>query len=91
MGIFDKAKQFVNEHADQAERLIAENKDKIKDGIEKAGDFVDQKTGGKYADKVDQAQNAAGDFVDKADAQEPTAPQATITPPATTPPPAPPA
>lgn len=85
MGIFDKAKQFVSEHADDAERLIAENKDKIKDGIEKAGDFIDEKTGGKYADKVDQAQNAAGDFVDKADGQEPTTPPA-----ATTPPPAPP-
>lgn len=32
--------------------------------IDKAGDFVDSKTGGKFADKVNQAQDAAKKFID---------------------------
>lgn len=48
MGIFDKAKDALSEHAD-----------KVGTGIDKAGDAVDQKTGGKYADRVDQGQDLA--------------------------------
>ena len=47
--------------------LAAENKDAVKDGIEKAGDFVDDKTGGKFEGQVDKGQEAASDFVDKLD------------------------
>ncbi|ALV45403.1 MT0933-like antitoxin protein [Arthrobacter alpinus] len=57
MSIFDDIKG-------KAEGLIGSHGDQIKDGIEKAGDFVDEKTGGKFADKVDGVQNAASDFVD---------------------------
>ncbi len=48
MGIFDKAKDALSEHADQAGT-----------GIDKAGDVVDDKTGGKYAERVDQGQDLA--------------------------------
>lgn len=48
MSIFDKAKQFVGD-----------NPDKIRDGIEKAGDEFDKRTDGKYADKVDRVQEEA--------------------------------
>lgn len=54
MGIFDNIK-------DQ----FGANKDKINEGIEKAGDFIDEKTGGKFADKVDQVQDAAEQQVNK--------------------------
>ncbi|WP_018156442.1 antitoxin [Demetria terragena] len=50
MGLFDKAKD-----------LAGENSDKVDQGVESAGDFVDDKTGGQHADKVDQAQNFAND------------------------------
>ena len=50
MGIFDKAKDAINDNAY-----------KIDDAVEKAGDIVDDKTGGKYADKVDKAQDAIQD------------------------------
>lgn len=57
MSIFDdikgKAGELINGHEDQ-----------VKDGIEKAGDFVDSKTGDKFKDQVDGVQNAASDFVD---------------------------
>lgn len=54
MGIFDKLSETVSEHADE-----------IKSGVEKAGDFVDDKTDAKYADQVDQAQDFVKDQVDK--------------------------
>lgn len=45
MSIFDKAKD-----------LARKNADKVEQGIDKLGDVIDEKTGGKYADKVDLAQ-----------------------------------
>ncbi|MFE3289661.1 antitoxin [Rhodococcus sp. NPDC059234] len=47
-GLFGKGKQ-----------LAAENADKVEDAVDKAGDFVDDKTGGKYKDHVDKVQDAA--------------------------------
>lgn len=44
--IVRKAKEAANQH-----------KDKIDGAVDKAGDIVDQKTQGKYADKVDQGQD----------------------------------
>ncbi|MDY6997464.1 MAG: antitoxin [Actinomycetota bacterium] len=48
MGFLDKAKD-----------LLAKNSDKVDTAIDKAGDFVDQKTQGKYASQVDKVQDAA--------------------------------
>ncbi|AJT40804.1 hypothetical protein UM93_03440 [Psychromicrobium lacuslunae] len=50
----------------KAEDLIGDNADKLKDGIEKVGDFIDDKTGDKFKDQIDGAQKAASDFVDNA-------------------------
>jgi hypothetical protein len=44
---FDKIKQLASEHPDQVDQ-----------GIEKGGDLLDEKTGGKYAGQVDQGQEA---------------------------------
>lgn len=49
----------------KAEDAIAGNADKIRDGIETVGDKVDEKTGGKYTDQIDKAQQVAGDALDK--------------------------
>lgn len=57
MSIFDDVKG-------KAAGLINGNEAAIKDGIEKAGDFVDSKTGDKFKDQVDSVQKAAGDYVD---------------------------
>ena len=48
MGIFDKAKDALSEHSEHADK-----------GIEKAGDFVDDKTEDKYAEHVDKGQDFA--------------------------------
>ncbi|RAX15231.1 antitoxin [Pseudarthrobacter sp. AG30] len=58
MGLLDDLKG-------KAQGLIQGNEQAIKDGITKAGDFVDTKTGGKYAGHVDKIQDGASKLVDK--------------------------
>ena len=60
----------------KAQQLIGGNEQAIKDGIGKAGDFIDSKTGGKYADKIDSVQQGAAGLVDKADGTPNQAPAA---------------
>ncbi|CAH0287060.1 MULTISPECIES: antitoxin [unclassified Arthrobacter] len=79
MGLLDDLKG-------KAQQVIGGNEEAIKDGIEKAGDFVDSKTGGKHADKIDAVQRGASDFVDKANDRPSTAPVADQTPVAGEPP-----
>lgn len=67
MGLLDDLKG-------KAQKLIDGNETAIKDGIEKAGDFVDSKTGGKYADRVDTVQRGASDYVDNANGRPETGP-----------------
>jgi hypothetical protein len=50
MGIFDKAKDALSEHSEQVDQ-----------GIDKGGDLVDEKTGGKYVSQVDKGQEFAKD------------------------------
>ena len=50
----------------KAQGLIRGNEQAIKDGITKAGDFVDSKTGGKYTSHVNKVQTGASTLVDKA-------------------------
>lgn len=56
MGLLDDAKnkatQFANDNPDKVEQISDQ-------AIERAGDAVDSKTGGKFADQVDQAQQTA--------------------------------
>ena len=53
MSIVDKVKQMLGQHPDQA-----------KQGVERAGDMIDERTGGKYSDKIDKAQEKAGDYIE---------------------------
>jgi hypothetical protein len=57
----------IGDFVDKAKDLAAENKDAVKDGIDKAGDLVDEKTGGEHTDKIEQGEEAAKDFVDGLD------------------------
>ncbi|MFI6345542.1 antitoxin [Streptomyces sp. NPDC050560] len=50
MSMVDKLKNMLKGHEDQAEK-----------GVDKAGDYVDDKTGGKHSDKVDKAQDKMKD------------------------------
>ncbi|MCX0242501.1 MULTISPECIES: antitoxin [Streptomyces] len=50
MGMLDKIKDMIKGHPDQARQ-----------GVEKGGDYVDKKTGGKYGGQVDSAQQKMND------------------------------
>jgi antitoxin protein of toxin-antitoxin system len=52
MGLFDRAKGLLGQHAD-----------KVEDAIDKVADVVDDKTGGKYAEKIDKGAEAAKGFI----------------------------
>ena len=60
MGLFDEMK-------DKATELIQGNSDKVDDAVEKAGDVVDEKTGGQYAEHVDTAQAKVKEVADNLD------------------------
>ncbi|MEU5840664.1 antitoxin [Rhodococcus sp. NPDC047139] len=55
MGFMDSVRGIVNKGKDFASR----NPDKVENFIDKTGDQVDKRTGGKYAQHVDKAQDAA--------------------------------
>lgn len=54
MGLFEKAK-----------KAISGNADKVADGVDKATDMIDEKTGGKYTEKLDKVDEKAGEVLDK--------------------------
>ncbi len=55
----------LDELKDKAKGLVSENRDKIEQGLEKAGDMINQKTGGKHEDKIDKGLAKAKDGLDK--------------------------
>ncbi|MEU5988543.1 antitoxin [Spirillospora sp. NPDC047418] len=50
---------------DKVKQMLGQNAGKAKEGVEKAGDMFDQRTGGKYSDKVDKVQEKAGDYLER--------------------------
>jgi hypothetical protein len=52
MGFLDKVKVQAGDLLDKAVDTAAKNSDKITEGLDKAGDFVDKRTKGKYTDKI---------------------------------------
>ncbi|HEX4831015.1 MAG TPA: antitoxin [Trebonia sp.] len=58
--LVDKAKQVAGEHPDQ-----------VHEGVEKAEDFVEQKSGGQFGDRIEQAGGLVEGFlgVQEADQQ----------------------
>jgi hypothetical protein len=58
-GFMDKAKDFADDHDEQVDQ-----------GLEKAGDAVDEKTGGKYDQQVDRGVDMAQDRTGEGDTQQ---------------------
>jgi hypothetical protein len=63
MSMFDNIK-------DKAEDLVDSQGDKVGEGLDKAGEFADEKTGGKYGDQIDQGVDKAKDGLDGLDGQD---------------------
>ena len=61
MGIFDTLKRVVR----KADDVVDKHEDKIVDGLDKAGDVIDEKTGGKHSDKIDKGVAKAKEQVRK--------------------------
>ena len=58
-GFLDKAREAADQHDD-----------KVDQGLEKAGDFADQKTGGKYDEQIDKGVDAAQERTGDGDQQQ---------------------
>lgn len=65
MDILDNAKEAVEGLKDKAEGLVAEHGDKVEGAIDKAAEFVDDKTGHKHTDKIEGAADKAKDLLGK--------------------------
>jgi hypothetical protein len=52
---------------DKVKSLLTQNADKVDTAIDKAGEFVDSKTEGKYKDTVKKVQEAAKKAIDDGD------------------------
>ncbi|MGV9616388.1 antitoxin [Nocardia xishanensis] len=55
MSLTDTLKGLVGKGKEAA----AKNSGKINEAVDKAGDFIDQKTHGKYSDKIEKGKEAA--------------------------------
>jgi hypothetical protein len=68
----------MNDFQEQAKNwlrnVVKQNPDKIKAGVEKAGDLIDKQTGGKYADKVNAVQEKVDGYVDSQASDAPATP-----------------
>ncbi|ALG29318.1 antitoxin [Glutamicibacter halophytocola] len=47
----------------KAEEFAKENPEQVSQGIDQVGDFIDDKTGGKFAEQVDGIQGGANDYL----------------------------
>jgi hypothetical protein len=94
MGFLDKAKKL----AERAGPLLDKAAPHARTAVDKAGEQIDKRTGGKYHDKIEQAGQVVVDYADERMAADGTGPAArddgfpptpppAATPPAATPPP----
>ncbi|MHA7238605.1 antitoxin [Arthrobacter sp. TMS1-12-1] len=70
MGLLDGLKGKAGTLAGKATELIGSNSATVKNGIGKAGDFVDSRTHGKYSRHIDGVQTKASAMVDKVDKKD---------------------
>jgi len=67
MGLFDSVKKLATpQNIRKAKDLAAKNADKISGAVDKATTTIDQKTGGKYSDKLDKVNAAVDENLEKA-------------------------
>jgi hypothetical protein len=61
MGLSDKLKDLQR----KAEDAAAEHKDQIKQTVQKVGEATDQRTGGKYSERIQKMSEKAGGLADR--------------------------
>ena len=55
----------LDDMKDKARDLAEQHGDKIKEGLQKAGEFADEKTGGEHSDKIDKGIAKGEELIDK--------------------------
>lgn len=65
MGIGDKIRDGI----DKVKETVAGQDEKVDEGVEKAADFINEKTGNKYEDKVDMAKDKIQGMTGSGDTQ----------------------
>jgi hypothetical protein len=70
VGLLDGLKGKAGTLAGKATELIGDNSDKVKNGIGKAGGFVDSRTHGKYSHHIDGVRTKASEMVDRIDKKD---------------------
>ena len=53
----------MSEFMDDAKKLAGEHQDVADEGLDKAAQFADEKSGGKYASQIEGAENKAEDYL----------------------------
>ncbi|MBM7171349.1 antitoxin [Streptomyces sp. G44] len=94
MGFLDRVKTKLAPAKDKVSHLAQQHGDKIDHGLEKAAKVVDEKTKGKYSDKIQAGTGKAKHAVDRLAARDEAGGKdegGSATPPPSTPPPPPPA
>lgn len=61
---------FLDKFKAKAKDAVDQHGDKISDGIDKAAKMADEKTKGKYSDKIDTAQQKSKEALDKLDGKQ---------------------
>lgn len=61
---------FLDDAKEQLEKAVDDHGDKIREGLDKAGSVIDEKTQGKYSDKIAQGKSAAEGALDKLDGKK---------------------
>jgi len=66
VGLLDNVKKLASkQNIDKAKGLAAKNADKITGAVDKATSTIDQRTGGKYRDKLEKVSDAVERNLDK--------------------------
>jgi hypothetical protein len=51
------------EFVDKAKEMAGEHPDQVQEGLQKVGDEVDQKTGNRFSDQIQQGEQRAEDYL----------------------------
>ncbi|MFE4592555.1 antitoxin [Streptomyces laurentii] len=65
MGLLDSLKAKLGPAKDKVSDLAKEHGDKVEHGLEKAAKMVDEKTKGKYSDKIETGTGKAKEAIEK--------------------------
>lgn len=86
MGLLNNLKAKLNPAKDKVSGLAQQHGDKIQHGLDKAAKVVDEKTKGKYSDKIQTGTGKAKDAMDRLAHKDDGMGGGTTTPPSAPPP-----